>query len=128
MDDTVKGPRLRWFRVDCIMLSLYHFAMNAYQNLSELQTLTGSILGTSDWFHIDRARIDQFAAVTGDDQWIHVDPVGAGAVRCDGGPRSFDAQFAARDGKDRVQDCRCAHDGQLRPQSRAVSGARAGGK
>jgi len=53
--------------------------MNTYQNLSELQTLTGSILGTSDWFAIDQARIDQFAAVTGDDQWIHVDPARAAA-------------------------------------------------
>src|SRR5882672_5958962 len=53
--------------------------MNTYQNLSELQSLVGSSLGTSDWFHIDQARIDQFAAVTGDDQWIHVDPVRAAA-------------------------------------------------
>jgi acyl dehydratase len=53
--------------------------MNTFQKLSELQTLTGTILGTSDWFSIDQARIDQFAAVTGDDQWIHVDPVRAAA-------------------------------------------------
>ena len=53
--------------------------MNTYQNLSELQTLIGSTLGTSDWFRIDQSRIDQFAAVTGDDQWIHVDPVRAAA-------------------------------------------------
>ena len=53
--------------------------MNAYQNLSELRALMGENLGTSDWFHIDQARIDQFAAVTGDDQWIHVDPVRAAA-------------------------------------------------
>jgi acyl dehydratase len=54
-------------------------AMNTYQNLSELQALIGSTLGTSDWLHIDQSRIDQFAAVTGDDQWIHVDPVRAAA-------------------------------------------------
>src|SRR5882724_7222512 len=53
--------------------------MNTYQNLSELQALIGSTLGTSDWFHLDQSRIDQFAAVTGDDQWIHVDPVRAAA-------------------------------------------------
>jgi acyl dehydratase len=53
--------------------------MNTYPKLSELQALIGSILGTSDWFPIDQARIDQFAAVTGDDQWIHVDPVRAAA-------------------------------------------------
>src|SRR5882724_10630795 len=54
-------------------------AMNTYQHLSELQALIGSTLGTSDWLHIDQSRIDQFAAVTGDDQWIHVDPVRAAA-------------------------------------------------
>jgi acyl dehydratase len=53
--------------------------MNIYQNLSELQALIGSTLGTSDWIKIDQTRIDQFAAVTGDDQWIHVDPVRAAA-------------------------------------------------
>lgn len=34
-------------------------------------------LGVSDWTLIDQARIDGFAAVTGDHQWIHVDPVRA---------------------------------------------------
>jgi acyl dehydratase len=53
--------------------------MNRYQKLSELQALTGSVLGISDWLDIDQARIDQFAAVTGDDQWIHVDPARAAA-------------------------------------------------
>ncbi len=31
-------------------------------------------LGTSDWLLVDQARIDGFADVTGDHQWIHVDP------------------------------------------------------
>jgi acyl dehydratase len=53
--------------------------MNTYPQLSELQTLVGSTLGTSEWLSIDQARIDQFAAVTGDHQWIHVDPVRAAA-------------------------------------------------
>lgn len=53
--------------------------MNTFQKLSELQTLIGTNLGTSDWFSIDQARIDQFAAATGDDQWIHVDPARAAA-------------------------------------------------
>jgi acyl dehydratase len=53
--------------------------MNTYQKLSELQALIGATLGTSDWIDIDQTRIDQFAAVTGDDQWIHVDPVRAAA-------------------------------------------------
>ena len=53
--------------------------VNTYQKLSELQALIGSVLGTSDWLTIDQTRIDQFAAVTGDDQWIHVDPKRAAA-------------------------------------------------
>ena len=53
--------------------------MNTYQKLSDLQALTGSVLGTSDWLDIDQTRIDQFAAVTGDDQWIHVDAARAAA-------------------------------------------------
>jgi acyl dehydratase len=53
--------------------------MNTYEKLSDLQPLVGSILGTSDWQSIDQARIDQFASVTGDDQWIHVDPARAAA-------------------------------------------------
>jgi acyl dehydratase len=53
--------------------------MNTYQKLAELEALTGSVLGTSDWLAVDQARIDRFAAVTGDDQWIHMDPVRAAA-------------------------------------------------
>ena len=53
--------------------------MKTYQNVAELKLLVGSQIGTSDWITIDQTRIDQFAAVTGDDQWIHVDPVRAAA-------------------------------------------------
>src|SRR5271170_3571642 len=53
--------------------------VKTYQNLQELGALVGSCIGTSDWLSIDQARIDQFAAVTGDDQWIHVDRVRAAA-------------------------------------------------
>ena len=53
--------------------------MHTYEKLSELQALVGSILGTSEWLSVDQARIDQFAAATGDEQWIHVDPVRAAA-------------------------------------------------
>ena len=53
--------------------------MRTYQNVTELKSLVGSEIGVSDWITIDQTRIDQFAAVTGDDQWIHVDPVRAAA-------------------------------------------------
>ena len=53
--------------------------MKTYQKLSDLQALVGSALGSSDWLEIDQARIDQVAVVTGDDQWIHIDPVRAAA-------------------------------------------------
>lgn len=39
----------------------------------------GRQLGVSEWLLIDQAMIDAFAALTGDDQWIHVDPVRAAA-------------------------------------------------
>jgi acyl dehydratase len=34
----------------------------------------GEELAVSDWIEITQERIDQFAAATGDRQWIHVDP------------------------------------------------------
>lgn len=40
---------------------------------NEVADLVGQELGVSDWFVIDQARIDRFAEVTGDQQWIHVD-------------------------------------------------------
>lgn len=41
---------------------------------ASLQSLLGKELGPSDWLEISQERIDAFAAATGDDQWIHVDP------------------------------------------------------
>lgn len=51
--------------------------MNTYEKLADMQALVGTVLGASDWILVDQARIDQFAVVTGDDQWIHLDPVRA---------------------------------------------------
>ena len=42
-------------------------------NLAHLQQLVGRELGVSEWQTVDQQRIDQFAACTGDHQWIHVD-------------------------------------------------------
>ena len=39
----------------------------------------GKVLGPTDWVEVDQARINAFAAATGDHQWIHVDPERAAA-------------------------------------------------
>jgi len=39
-----------------------------------LKQMTGQELGVSGWLTVDQDRINQFAACTGDNQWIHVDP------------------------------------------------------
>jgi acyl dehydratase len=45
--------------------------------LEELESAAGRDLGTSDWHDIKQEQINQFAAATGDHQWIHVDPEAA---------------------------------------------------
>jgi acyl dehydratase len=42
-------------------------------SLATIAQLVGRELGVSDWLTVDQARINQFAACTGDHQWIHVD-------------------------------------------------------
>lgn len=42
--------------------------------IPELKQLVGQSLGVSDWHVIDQAQVDAFADVTGDRQFIHVDP------------------------------------------------------
>jgi acyl dehydratase len=42
--------------------------------IEELKTLTGQEIGISDWINVTQDMIDNFADVTGDHQWIHVDP------------------------------------------------------
>jgi acyl dehydratase len=46
----------------------------------------GSELGSSDWVTVGQDRIDQFAACTGDRQWIHVDVERARRESPFGGP------------------------------------------
>jgi len=43
------------------------------ETLADLKPYVGKPLGTSDWVTIDQQRIDDFARVSGDDNWIHVD-------------------------------------------------------
>src|SRR5918998_4786716 len=48
--------------------------MRTINGLEELKAAEGEVLGTSDWHEVTQADIDTFADVTGDHQWIHVDP------------------------------------------------------
>jgi acyl dehydratase len=41
--------------------------------LDEVRAHVGKELGVSDWHEVTQEKVDAFAAVTGDDQWIHVD-------------------------------------------------------
>jgi acyl dehydratase len=41
--------------------------------IDELKELIGKTVGPSDWREVSQELIDQFAEVSGDDQWIHVD-------------------------------------------------------
>ncbi|MDT9592805.1 MaoC family dehydratase [Nocardioides zeae] len=48
-------------------------------HMDDLGDLVGRDLGPSSWIEVDQARIDAFAGATEDHQWIHTDPVRAGA-------------------------------------------------
>ena len=48
--------------------------MKTITGLDELKASEGEVLGTSDWHEVTQDAIDAFADVTGDHQWIHVDP------------------------------------------------------
>jgi acyl dehydratase len=48
--------------------------------LDELIALAGSEAGVSRWFAINQARIDAFAEITEDRQFIHIDPAAARAT------------------------------------------------
>jgi acyl dehydratase len=48
--------------------------MRTITGLDELKQAAGQDLGTSDWHEVTQDAIDAFADVTGDHQWIHVDP------------------------------------------------------
>jgi len=43
-------------------------------DLEELRVSAGQEIGASGWITVDQQMIDGFAKVTGDHQWIHVDP------------------------------------------------------
>lgn len=53
--------------------------------LRRYQGLLGQEIHVGPWLEIDQQRIDDFARVTGDEQWIHTDPQRAAAESPYGG-------------------------------------------
>jgi acyl dehydratase len=53
--------------------------MRRFEHPAQLATAVGEEWGPGPWLRVDQERVDRFAAATGDDQWIHVDPVRAAA-------------------------------------------------
>ncbi len=45
-----------------------------FDTLAGLAACVGQEVAVTDWFTVTQQHIDQFAAATGDHQWIHVDP------------------------------------------------------
>lgn len=48
--------------------------MRVFGRPADLLGKEGLTLGHTDWLEIDQSRVNGFAEVTGDFQWIHVDP------------------------------------------------------
>jgi acyl dehydratase len=60
--------------------------MRTFRDVDSILAAVGEHLGTSDWVEVTQERIDNFAAATGDHQWIHVDVDRARAESPYGGP------------------------------------------
>jgi len=48
--------------------------MHVLNGIDEVRAAVGTHLGHSDYRVVTQEEIDRFAALTGDEQWIHVDP------------------------------------------------------
>ncbi|MEA2294315.1 MAG: hypothetical protein QOE86_1954 [Solirubrobacteraceae bacterium] len=48
--------------------------MRTINGIEELKDAEGETLGTSSWHQVTQDDVDAFADLTGDHQWIHVDP------------------------------------------------------
>jgi acyl dehydratase len=51
--------------------------MRVFNNLDDFAAAAGENLGVSGWLTVDQDQIQAFADATGDQQWIHTDPVRA---------------------------------------------------
>ena len=57
-----------------------------FKGIEDAKSLTGQEIGVSDWLLIQQERVDAFARITGDQQWIHVDVERAKRESPFGGP------------------------------------------
>ena len=57
-----------------------------FTGIADAQSHLGQEVGVSDWLPIDQERVNAFARVTGDEQWIHVDVERAKRESPFGGP------------------------------------------
>ncbi|WP_185994586.1 MaoC family dehydratase [Nocardioides campestrisoli] len=48
--------------------------MRVLNSIEEIEAAVGEPLGTTEWVTMDQKMVDTFADLTGDHQWIHVDP------------------------------------------------------
>ncbi|HTD38325.1 MAG TPA: MaoC family dehydratase [Candidatus Limnocylindrales bacterium] len=48
--------------------------MRTFSSVSDLQRVRGERIGESAWFTVTQQLVDDFARITNDRQWIHVDP------------------------------------------------------
>lgn len=48
--------------------------MKVFTTIEALDEVVGTHLGYSDWHRVTQQQIDSFGEITGDLQWIHVDP------------------------------------------------------
>jgi acyl dehydratase len=48
-------------------------SMIEVETSADMQAYVGKLLGTSEWIIVDQRKIDDFAKVSGDENWIHVD-------------------------------------------------------
>jgi len=57
-----------------------------FSGIADAKARVGQEIGVSDWMLIDQQRVNAFAQVTGDQQWIHVDVERAKRESPYGGP------------------------------------------
>ena len=60
--------------------------MRIIDGLDELESLAGTVLGTSDWVAVTQDVVNAFSELTGDHQWIHLDVERATRELAIGGP------------------------------------------